>query len=40
MARTTTRFRTTEATIEKVTDILRKAFKDRFEDEFVFHPSP
>lgn len=38
MARTTTRFRTTQATIDKVADILREAFKDRFEDEFVFDP--
>lgn len=38
MARTTTRFRTTKATIDKVTDILRKALEDRSEDEFVFAP--
>ena len=38
MARTTTRFRTTEATIQKVTRIVREAIEERFEDEFVFDP--
>ena len=38
MARTTTRFRTTEATIQKVTDIVREALEERFADEFVFDP--
>ena len=38
MARTTTRFRTTEATIRKVTDIVRDALEERFADEFVFDP--
>ena len=38
MARTTTRFRTTEATIQKVTGIVREALEERFADEFVFDP--
>ena len=38
MARTTTRFRTTEATIQKVTRIVREAIEERFADEFVFDP--
>ena len=38
MARTTTRFRTTEATIQEVTRIVREALEERFKDEFVFDP--
>ena len=38
MARTTTRFRTTEATIQEVTRIVRDALEERFKDEFVFDP--
>ena len=38
MARTTTRFRTTEATIQEVTRIVREALAERFKDEFVFDP--
>ena len=38
MARTTTRFRTTEATIQEVTRIVREALEERFADEFVFDP--
>ena len=38
MARTTTRFQTTGATIRKVTRIVREAIEERFEDEFVFDP--
>ena len=38
MARTTTRFQTTEATIRKVTDIVKEALEERFADEFVFDP--
>lgn len=38
MVRTTTRFWTTEATIQKVTGIVRDALEERFKDEFVFGP--